>query len=129
MRFYRSHRREFMWEYTAAAQSIFAGVPMETLTKLNNWQNIGIDDRIPEEYERNPGGDKHEYQRRSLVWRLIMGQTSHYTRSELMGQLKKFQAITQVAPPKALTKRVQEWDAEIADLARVVAVETKGGKK
>jgi len=131
MRCYRSHRREFVWEYTAAAQGIFEAVPMKMLRKICGWHYIGIDDRIPDEYDHPLTGsaaEKLEYQRRALVWRLIVGESSHYTRSQLEGLLKKFQAITQVTAPKSLVKRAQEWDAEIEALARV-AVETKGKKK
>ena len=50
MRIYRIRRKELMWEFTAAAKSIFDGVPIKALRKLNNWRSIGIDDRIPDEW-------------------------------------------------------------------------------
>jgi ParB/RepB/Spo0J family partition protein len=126
MRQYRLRRKELLWEYTAAAQSLFEGVPLETLEMINGWNYIGIDDRIPNEYEQkaNTAGEKLEYERRALVWRLIVGETSYFQREELAGLLDEFHKNTQVKAPKALVKRALEWDAEIHDLARV-AVETK----
>lgn len=130
MRQYRLRRKELLWEYTAAAQGMFEGVPMETLKLLNSWKFIGIDDRIPNEFEQkaNTAGEKLEYARRALVWRLIVGETSHYSRQEMAGLLDDFHEITLVKAPKALVKRAQEWDAEIQELARV-AVETRKEKK
>jgi len=137
MRLYRNVRRELMWGYVVEAEKIFSGVPMEALKKLNDWRYILIDDRIPEEYSHNPGGDKTQYQRRSLVWRLIMEASSFYSRCDLVTQLKSFEGRTTVKPSKELLKRATDWDAQIHDLAKPVAVETptpvpslkgKGGK-
>lgn len=71
MKVYRIKRLELMWEYTAAAQTIFESVPMNALKKLNDWKNIMIDDRIPAEYNHPNTGDaaqKLSFQRRELVW-------------------------------------------------------------
>ena len=57
-------------------------------------------------------------------WRLIMGLSSYYTRRPLATQLADFQELTQVRTPKALIKRVQEWDAEI----KAVSTATKKAK-
>ena len=130
MKIYRLKRRELMWEYTAVAQSIFESVPLATLKKLNRWEHISIDDSIPEEYDHPDTGDaaqKLSFQRRALVWRLIMGETSHYTRHELGKALDEFAAITGVKAPKALVRRAEEWDAEIKAAASVSAA-TKAGK-
>ena len=134
MRIYRRRRIELLWEYTAAAQTLFDGVPIEALRKLCSWHHIGIDDRIPDEHDHPQTGtdaQKLEFQRRSLVWRLIVGETSHYTRSDLVTLLDRFYKITQVKAPKALLQRAQEWDAEIKAAGKVVSVETpkKKGKK
>jgi ParB-like chromosome segregation protein Spo0J len=126
MRSYRMHRRELVWEYTAAASSLFYGIPMETLKKICNWHFVGIDDRIPKEHELEPkatADEKLEFQCRDLVWRLVVGETSHFRRESLVKLLDKFQEITQMKAPRALVKKAQEWDAEIAGLAGV-AVET-----
>jgi ParB/RepB/Spo0J family partition protein len=128
MRLYRQVRRELMWGYVVEAEGIFAGVPVEALKKLNEWNSIMIDDRIPEEYERNPGGDTNQYQRRSLVWRLIMRRSSHFSRTDLVKQLQAFEKQTTVKPSKVLLKRAQDWDTQIHALASV-AVETGKGKK
>jgi hypothetical protein len=131
MRQYRMRRKELLWEYTAEAQTLFDGVPMDALEIINRWRFIGIDDRIPDEHtpkENAPAGEKLEYERRELVWRLIVDETSHYERDELVNLLEEFRNITQVRASKSLVKLAKEWDAEIHDLASV-ATETKGKKK
>ncbi len=131
MRRYRQVRLELVWEYTAAAQSLFEGLPIEVLRKITKWHFVGIDDRIPDEYRHPDTGtaaEKLEYARRDLVWALIVGETSHYSRDELSGYLAGFAEITNVKAPKQLLKRAQEWDADIHELARV-AVETAKKKK
>ncbi len=131
MKIYRVKRLELMWEYTAAAQTIFESVPMNVLSKLGEWHNIGVDDRIPDAYNHPQTGDaaqKLSFQRRALVWRLIMDKTSHYSRSELTKTLNLFIDVTGVKAPKALVQRAQEWDAEIQATA-TVAVETPAKKK
>lgn len=123
LRQYRIHRKELMWEYTAAAQSMFEDVPLETLKFLNSWKFVGIDDRIPNEYEPNVNAkdEKPKYQRRALVWRLIVDLSSHYQREKFADLLDEFYMTTLVRAPKALVKRAQEWDAEIHELASVAA--------
>jgi ParB-like chromosome segregation protein Spo0J len=131
MKVYRVKRLELMWAYTAAAQSIFEGAPLGVLNKINEWNHIGIDDRIPEQYDHPQTGDaaqKLSFQRRALVWRLIMNKTSHYSRSGLVDALQKFADVTGVKAPKTLVKLAEEWDAEIKAVASVSA-ETKGKKK
>lgn len=131
MKIYRIKRLELMWEYTAAAQAIFESVPMNVLSKLGEWHSIGVDDRIPETYNHPQTGDaaqKLSFQRRALVWRLIMNKTSHYSRSNLATALNNFTNVTGVKAPKALVQRAQEWDAEIQAMASV-AVETPAKKK
>lgn len=130
MRLYRQVRRELVWEYTAAAQSLFEGLPIEVLRKIRKWHFVVIDDNIPDEYRHPDTGtaaEKLEYARRDLVWALIIGETSHYSRGELTGILAKFVELTNVKAPKQLMKRAQEWDAEIHELARV-SVETPAKK-
>lgn len=132
MKVYRIKRLELMWAYTAAAQTIFEGAPSGVLTKLNEWNHIGIDDRIPEEYNHPSTGDaaqKLSFQRRALVWRLIMNKTSHYTRSGLVEALNKFENVTGVKAPKTLVQRAQDWDAEIKAAASVSAATGKGKSK
>jgi hypothetical protein len=133
MRVYRARRKEFVWEYTAIAQSMFESVPLEALDKLIRWKFVGIDDRIPEELKpagRSQGNLKVEFHRRELVWSLLIGETSHYRREKLASLLKKFEGLTQVKTPRAFAKRVEEWDAEIAEAAKVVkAVAVETGKK
>ena len=131
MRIYRMRRIELLWEYTAAAQYLFDGVPIGALRKLCGWEHLGIDDRIPNEHDHPLTGTdakQLEFQRRSLIWRLIVGETSHYTRSHLVTLLDRFYKITQVKAPKALTKRAEEWDAEIESAAKVVSTETPKAK-
>lgn len=122
MKVYRIKRLELMWEYTAAAQTIFDSTPVGVLTKLNEWNHIGIDDRIPEEHDHPYTGNdaqKLSFQRRALVWRLIMNKTSHYSRSGLVDALDKFASITGVKAPKTLVKCAEDWDAEIKATASV----------
>lgn len=129
MKIYRAKRLELMWEYTAAAQSIFEGVPLGVLKKLNRWQNILIDDRIPDEYNHPDTGDaaqKLSFQRRALIWRLIMSEISHYSRSGMVEALNKFADVTGVKAPKPLVKRAEEWDAEIKATASVSTATGKG---
>jgi hypothetical protein len=135
MKLYRVRRKELMWEYTAAAEKIFESVPLSALEAMNRWNYIGIDDRVPEEYEPAENAKvaiKADFARRALLWRMIMDCSSHYAREPLMDQLTDFQELIGVKPPKALLKQVEAWDAEIAAAAKVVAVETpvkKKGKK
>lgn len=132
MKVYRMKRLELMWEYTAAAQSIFENAPVGVLNKLNEWNHIGIDDRIPDEYSHPSTGDaaqKLSFQRRALVWRLIMDKTSHYTRSGMVDALDKFAHVTGVKAPKTLVKRAGEWDAEIKSAVSVSTATGKGNKK
>jgi len=129
MKIYRVKRLELMWEYTAVAQGMFESVPESVLKKLNNWRNIMIDDRIPETLQKASGSKGADYQRRALVWRLIMGSSTHFRRESLAKQLGEFQKLTQVRTPKALSNRVAEWDAEIETVAKAVSTETKKAKK
>lgn len=131
MRLYRTRRLELTWEYTAAAQGIFEGAPMEALRKLRGWNYVGVDNCIPEDHNRPSTGSDAErlaFARRDLTWALIVEQSSHYTRSKLTDILERFTKITGVKAPKPLVKRAEEWDAEIHALASVSA-ETKGKKK
>ncbi len=125
MRIYRARRLELMWEYTAAAQGMFESVPDPVLKKLCSWHYIMIDDRIPD--KRDAKGE--EYQRRALVWRLIVGLSSYFTRQSLTEQLSNFEKVTGARAPKSLHKRAAEWQAEIAATAQPVSVETKKAKK
>jgi ParB/RepB/Spo0J family partition protein len=132
MKIYRMRRREFMWEFTAIAKSIFDGVPYEALLKINRWNNVLIDDQPPTKVivPDNAKVDDHktEYQRRMLVWRLIMHDSSHYRRSSMADMLEAFEKHAKewgVKIPKALIKRAEEWDAEI----KAVAAATLKAKK
>lgn len=132
MRRFRQVRKELIWEYTAAAQRLFEGLPIDALRKIRNWHYVGIDDRIPDEYRHPDTGtaaEKLEYARRDLVWALIVGETSHYSRDDLMDYLTTFAELTGVKAPKPLVKRAQDWDAEIHELAHVSAETTGKGKK
>jgi hypothetical protein len=129
MKIYRMRRLELFWAYTAVAKTMFEAAPAEVLTKLCNWHNIMIDDRIPEEYSKgnsNPA-QKVEYQRRALVWRLIMECGSHYKRESMVTILAKMQKLTGIAYGKALGKQAEQWDAEINAAAQPVSTAT--GKK
>lgn len=128
VRLYRQVRKELMWGYACEAQGIFAGVPMAILERLCEWHFIGIYDRIPDEYDDQHKRDKDaNFQRRALVWRLIMEHSNYYARFDLVNQLKAFEKQTTVKPSKELLKRAVDWDAQIRELASV-AVETKGKK-
>jgi len=132
MKIYRIKRLELMWEYTAAAQTIFESTPMDVLNELGKWKYIGVDDKIPEEQNHPKTGDAAQqlaFQRRAVVWRLIMNETSHYSRSGLVDALHKFTDVTGVKAPKALVKRAEEWDAEIKAAASVSAVTGKEKSK
>ena len=120
MKIYRMRRREFMWEFTAVAKSIFDGVPYEVLLKINRWENVLIDDQPPTKVivPDNATVDDHktEYQRRMLVWRLIMNDSSHYRRMSMADMVKGFEKHAKewcVKIPKSLVKKADEWDAEI----------------
>jgi ParB/RepB/Spo0J family partition protein len=123
MKIYRSRRKEFLWEYTAVAQGIFENVSPNVLKELRKWKFVGIDDRIPDEYHKDAN-----YQRRALLWNLIVQETSHYRRESLVKLLNKFQELTQVKTPKALINKVTQWDEEIASVARTVSTETAAKK-
>lgn len=131
MKIYRIKRLELMWEYTAAAQTIFESVPLNTLNELNNWKYVGVDERIPKEYDHPKTGNAAQqlsFQRRALVWRLIMNETSHYSRCGMVEALDDFAAVTGVKAPKMLAKLAQEWDAEIKAAASVSTATGKGKK-
>lgn len=131
MKVYRIKRKELMWEYTAAAQRIFESVPLDALKKLNQWEHILIDDSIPEEYDHPQTGNAAQqlaYQRRALVWRMIMNKTSHLSRCELSKALNTFADITGVKAPTSLIRRAEEWDAEIKAAASVSTATGKGKK-
>ena len=131
LRLFRQVRRELVWEYTAAAKTIFEGVPMDVLQRVRNWHFVGIDDRIPEEYNHPRTGtaaEQLEFAQRDLVWALIIGETNHTSRNDLTDYLVAFAGITGVKAPKALVKKAQEWDAEIHELAKPVSAETRKGK-
>lgn len=132
MKVYRMRRLEMMWEFTAAACGMFDAVPETVLKKLNAWEHILLDDSIPENYRKAGSKDENgdsNFQRRALVWRLIMGLSSHYRRESLTKQLAEFQKLTQVKLPKALTDRVAEWDAEIEAAGKGVSTATAKEKK
>lgn len=132
MKVYRIKRLELMWEYTAAAEKIFESVPMDVLKKLNDWKNIMIDDRIPAEYDHPQTGTAAQqlsFQRRELVWRMIMNKLSFYERKGMVDALDKFAAVTGVKAPKTLIKRAEEWDAEIKAAASVSTATVKGKSK
>lgn len=132
MKVYRIKRLELMWEYTAVAQTIFESTPVDVLNEINKWNHIGVDDRIPEEYNHPFTGDaaqKLTFQRRALVWRLIMHKTSHYSRSGLVDALNKFADVTSVKASKTLVKRAEEWDAQIKAAAFVSTATAKGKSK
>lgn len=126
---YRIRRKELLWEYTAAAQVIFEGVPLNALKKINRWEHILMDDSIPGEYDHPQTGtaaEQAEFQRRALVWRLIMSETSHNTRSPLTDILTRFTKITGVKAPKTLVKRAEAWESEVKAAGKGVAAATKG---
>ena len=132
MKVYRIKRLELMWEYTAVAEKIFESVPMDVLKKLNDWKNIMIDDRIPAEYDHPLTGTAAQqlsFQRRELVWRMIMGETSYTRRANMVDILDAFADVTGVKAPKALIKRAEEWDAEIKAAASVSTATVKGKSK
>jgi ParB/RepB/Spo0J family partition protein len=132
MKVYRLRRKEMMWEFTAAACGMFDAVPEKVLKKLNMWNNILMDDDIPENVRRAGSKDENgdsNYQRRALVWRVIMGLSSHYRRESLRKQLTEFQELTQVKVSKALIDRIAEWDAEIEAAGKGVSAATSKGKR
>lgn len=120
MKVYRRVRRDLMWEFTGIAKSIFDGVPYEALLKINRWHHVLIDDQPPTKVivADNAKVDDHktEYQRRMLVWRLIMNDSSHYRESSMADMIKDFEKRAKewsVKIPKSLIKQAAEWDAEI----------------
>lgn len=120
MKIYRARRRELLWECTAVAKSMFDDVPLDVLERINSWHFIGIDDRIPSEYEpaQNSKADvREDFERRALVWRLLVGDTSHYRRDSMASILDVLLDNTNVKPSKALIKLAQQWDAEIDSVA------------
>lgn len=130
MRQYRVYRKELMWDYAVEAATVFAGLPMNVLERLCAWHFIGMDDRIPEDRNDENKRNKDEtFQARALVWRIIMEHGSHYTRSDMADLLESFEDAMGVKASKELTARVKKWDAELAALAKPVAVETKGKRK
>lgn len=119
---YRQRRKQLLWEYTEVAQSIFEGVPSEALKVLENWHYVGADDKIPDEYKTSLSGnadEKLEYQRRELVWAMIDGVTTHFSRTSLVKALKKSWKITTVPAPDELVGIAEKWDDEINALAAV----------
>jgi len=91
-----------------------------------------IDDRIPAEYDHPLTGNAAQqlsFQRRELVWRMIMGETSYTSRANMVDLLDAFAEVTGVKAPKALVKRAEEWDAEIKSAASVSTATVKGKSK
>jgi hypothetical protein len=132
MKIYRARRKELLWECTAVAKSMFDGVPFDVLERLNAWHFIGIEDRIPDEHEPDDNAKenvKAEFERRALVWRILVEHTSHYRRETMASMLDILQENMKVKPPKSLIKLAEQWDAEIDAVSKAVAVETKKGKK
>lgn len=132
MRVYRVRRKEFLWEFTAIAKSIFDGVPVEALRKINRWKFIGIDDRIVDTWlqgrKTNPTTDA-DMERRELIWRMIEDVSSHYTRSSMATLLKRMEGYARawgVKIPKSLVKLAEQFDAEIESAAKGVSTATKG---
>lgn len=131
MKIYRMRRKELLWEFTASAKVMFEAVPMQALERLGSWHYIGIDDRIPDEWEPEAKASaeiKTEHARRELVYRMIDDVCSHYRREPLADVLKTLQKRASdwgVKIPKSLIKKVEEWDAEIK-AAGSVATATKG---
>lgn len=129
MRVYRVRRLELLWEFTACAKSVFDAVPYEMLLKIHHWKFIGVDDNPPAEViiADNAKVDdiKKEYFRRLLIWQMVIGDSSHYRRESMADILKDLDEHAKewgVKIPKSLTKKAQDWDAEI----EAVAVATKG---
>lgn len=132
MRLYRQRRKELMWEYTAVAQSLFNNIPFSVLDKIERWKFVGIDDRIPDKYQpekvaRGIASNKEniDFKRREVVWNVIFDLSSHYHRESLVEILDECEELTGVKTPKELRKRVETWDAEIKETARVVKGKAK----
>lgn len=132
MRVYRVRRKELLWEFTAAAKSMFDAVSHKALLKINSWENVWQDDEPPKEVvvpdNAKVDDAKTDYLRRMLVWRLIIHDSSHYQRESMASMLKDLQEHAKdwgVKIPKALIKKAEEWDAEI----KAVAAATLKAKK
>lgn len=131
MRVYRMRRKEFLWEFTATAKSIFDGVPVKALRKINRWKFIGINNRIVDEWLKGRQASAEldaDMERRELIWRMLDGTCSHYTRSSMATILKKLQEFADewgVKVPKSLVKLAEQIDAEIDAAGKSVSVETK----
>lgn len=128
MKAYRRYRKELMWDYTGVAKDLFAGVPMSTLKYICGWHYSSVLDCIPDEFTLPPTAteeEKLEFQRRFLVWKLILAVSTHFSRCSLENNLKGFQKMTGVNAPQELVERARLWDAEINGLAGVSA-ETNG---
>lgn len=138
MRVYRMRRKELMWEFTATAKRIFDGVPVEALRKINRWKFIGIDDRIVDEWLKGRKATAEtdaDMERRELIWRMLDGTCSHYTRSSMATILEELQEHADewgVKIPKTLVALAEQFDAEIDAAGKSVSaatVKAKGGKK
>ena len=127
MKIYRVRRIELFWEFTGLAKSLFDNIPVDVLNTICRWESIMIDDRIPEEHSKGNSKpeQKADYQRRALVWRLIMHSGSHNQRKALSAILTDMQKRTGVKPSKALLKQATQWDAEINAAASVSTATTK----
>lgn len=120
MKLYRQRRLELLWEFSGVAQSLFESVSLPAIKELCTWRHVGVDDRIPEEYAQGSRADAQaqlSYQRRSLVWRLAVEHSNYYHREPLEKSLARMADALQVKTLKALTQRVQAWDAEIKGVA------------
>lgn len=135
MRVYRVRRKELLWEFTATAKSIFDGVPVKALRKINRWKYIGIDDRIVDEWLKGRKATSEidaDMERRELIWRMLDDTCSHYTRSSMATILKKLQEYADewgVKIPKTLVVLAEQFDAEIDAAGKSVSTATGKGIK
>lgn len=119
MRVYRVRRKEFLWEFTAIAKSIFDGVSVDAIKKLQDWHSVSVDNAIPSEWLQGKRANAQleaDFERRELIWRMIDNMCSYYTRSSMLTILKKMQEQAgkwSVKIPARLTKLAEQFDAEI----------------
>lgn len=123
MRVYRMRRKEFLWEFTAIAKSVFDGVSVDVIKKLKGWHFVSVDDKIPDEWLKGKKANasvEADFERRELIWRMIDDVCSYYTRSSMLTILKNLQERSgkwNVKIPARLTKLAEQFDAEISAAA------------
>lgn len=141
---YRTLRKELIWEFCAGAKSMFDGLTRDVLQELVDWKYVGVDDRPPgiegiddRENAKIKDMEEAEYLRHLLVWMLVNEQTELELKgfsggklsvAKVAKELEGFAKGWNMKSPRNMTKKAEQFDAEIAAIS-TVAVETKNKKK